>query len=367
MLKSMNIGMMMAVAALPAAMALVTGVCGCGREDEPAKKPATNVQAAQPPAAQPPVAQPPAVQPPVEPQPSVQGQSGTVVNPATAPAPDVLTNISAMTGMEYASLDGGPAPLRMREPREPSGEAAKWFESADPTWFTNSVGDRISVERYCALLNVEGGEAAESVFDGKYQRCDAHTTLSLAKFYAGKECKALNSKNGDVVDGSDERIVYRAWKVRDELYLLFEENNAGTMKMRDYVMVMFDGAAFARLVAFDGPPSEEQMKNVSLARTNAAALNNVAAMIDRDEADRRSATESYIVQVLERSALGGEPMACRNLAYYYKRKGNATKSSNWARLAGVVARRREKGTKVDMPPRPLAKWPPMIEEPFCDH
>ena len=126
--KSMNIGMMMAVAAWPAAMALVAVVCGCGRESEQAEKPAPDVQVAQPP-----VVQPPAAQPPVEQQPSVQGQGGTAINPATALDPDAIaiTNISAMTEMEYASLDGGPAPLRMYEPREPSGEAAKWFECAD--------------------------------------------------------------------------------------------------------------------------------------------------------------------------------------------------------------------------------------------
>ena len=333
-----------------AVMALAVVVCGCGRESGQAEKPAPDARAAQPPAKQ---------------QPAVHGQSGKAANPATAYDLDAITNISAMTDMEYASLDGGPAPLRMLEPREPSGEAAKWLEcAADPTWFTSAVGERLAVERYCAIVNVEAGQEAECSFDDRYQRCGADMTRRLAEFYVGGGCRVGDSGNGEVVNGSDERIVYHAWKVRDDLFLLFEENNAGTMRMRDYIMVMFDGSVFARLVQFDGSPSDEQMKNVLLARTDAAALNNIAAMIDRDEADRRSAEERYIVKLLEMAALGGEPVACRNLAYYYKRKGNAARSGTWSKLAGTVARRREKGSKSGMPLRPLAKWPCMNGEPI---
>ena len=192
-------------------------------------------------------------------------------------------------------------------------------------------------------------------------------TLRLAEFYVGKKCKVSDSGNGDVMDGSDERIVYRAWKVRDDLYLLFEVNNAGTMRMLDYIIVMFDGSAFARLVQFDGSPSEAQMKNVLLARTNAAALNNIAAMIDRDEADRHSTVESYVVQLLEMAALGGEPVACRNLAYYYKRNGNAARSDTWSKLAGTVARRRGRNAVGKLPLRPLIEWPLMFDAPVTGH
>ena len=336
-----------------AAMALAAVVCGCGREGGQVEKPAPDVRAAQS---------------PVEQQASVQGQSGTAANPAPTYDLDAITNISAMTDMEYASLDGGPAPRQMREPHEPSGEAAKWFECADdPTWFTNSVGERISVERYCAIVNVEGGQAAECSFDGRYQRCGADMTLRLAEYYVGEECRIGDSGNGEVVDGSDNRIVYHAWKVRDDLYLLFVEDNSGTMKMRDYIMVMFDGVVFARLVQFDCSPSDEQMKNVLLARTNAAALNNVAVMIDRDEAERRVVDESYIVKVLEMSALGGEPVACRNLAYYYKRKGNAARSGAWAKVAGTVARRRWRNAVGKLPIRPLIEWPLMNDAPVTGH
>jgi len=281
---------------------------------------------------------------------------------------DSITNISTMTGMEYAPLDGGVAPQQMSAIGKPSGEAAKWFECADdPTWFTNAVGERISVERYCAILNVEGGQDAELSFDGQYQRCGADMTLRLAEFCVGGECKAGESDNGEVADGSDERIVYRAWKVGDEMYLLLEENNAGTMKMRDYIMVMFDGMELCRLVQFESKPSDEQMKNVLLARTNAAALNNVAAMIDRDEAERRVADENYIVQLLRMSALGGEPVACRNLAYYYKRKGDVGKSGIWSRLSGFVAQRRRQGAVGKLPLQPLIEWPLIHDGPVVGH
>lgn len=318
-------------------------IYGCGREGGQGETPVSGV--------------------PAKAQPAEERQSA-----APAYDLDAITNISAMTDMEYASLDGGPAPLRMHEPREPSGEAAKWFECADdPTWFTNSVGERISVERYCAIANVEGGQAAERSFDGRYQRCGADMTLRLAEFYVGGECKVGDSGNGEVVDGSDERIVYHAWKIRDDLFLLFEENNAGTMRMREYIIVMFDDSVFARLVQFEGSPSDEQMKNVLLARTNAAALNNIAAMIDRDEADRRSTVESYVVQLLEMAALGGEPVACRNLAYYYKRKGNAARSTTWSKLAGTVARRKGRNAVGKLPLRPLIEWPLMFDAPVTGH
>ncbi len=316
-----------------AVVGVVAVICGCGREGGQGEKPVPKVPA----------------------QPAEERQAAAPSNDL-----DAITNISAMTDMEYASLDGGKAPQRMVEIEKPSGEAAKWFECEnDPTWFTNSVGERISVERYCAIANVEGGRAAECSFDGRYQRCGADMTLRLAEFYVHGECRVGDSGNGEVVDGSDERIIYHAWKIRDDLYLLFEENNVGTMRMRDYIMVMFDGSAFCRLVQFESQPSDEQMNNVLLARTNAAALNNVAVMIDRDEADRRAADERYVVQLLEMAALGGEPVACRNLAYYYKRKENAARSATWSKLAATVARRRGRNAVGKLPLRPLNEWPVM--------
>ena len=323
-----------------AAMAMAIAVCGCGRESGQVETPTPDGRVAE--------------------QPPEKRQSAVPTYDL-----DSITNISTMTDMEYASLDGEVAPQRMDEIGKPSDEAAKWFECADdPTWFTNAVGERISVERYCAILNVEGGQEAELSFDGRYQRCGADMTLRLAEYYVGGECKVDESGNGDVVDGTDERNVYRAWKVSDELYLLFEENNAGRMRTRDYIMVMFDGTVFCRLVQFESKPSDAHMKNVLRARKDAAALNNVAVMIDRDEAERRVADENYIVQLLKMSALGGEPTACRNLAYYYKRQGNMASSGAWSRLIGIVAQRRGASAAGRLSPRPLIEWPLMIDEPI---
>ena len=277
-----------------AAMTMVIVVCGCGRDGGQPVTATPDMRVATRPLEQPSDVS------------TAQAHSTMTNNTAPKYDLDALTNISAMTKMEYASLDGGTMPRRMKNIGKPSGEAAKWFECEnDPTWFTNSVGDRISVERYCAILNVENGQMAERSFDGQYQRCGSDMTQRLAEFYVGRECNVGESGNGDVVDGLDERIVYRAWKISDELYLLFEENNAGAMRMRDYIMVMFDGMVLCRLVQFESKPSDEQMKNVLLARTNAAALNNVAAMIDRDEADRRVA--DHAGRELHRPARGPSP------------------------------------------------------------
>ena len=270
----------------------------------------------------------------------------------------------AMTDMAYASLDGMPAPRRMRVPGEPSGEAAEWFECADdPTWFTNSVGERISVERYCAIVNVEDGQAAERSFDSLYRRCDEAMTRRLAEFYSGEACAAHDAGNGEVVACSDAWQVYRSWQICDGLYLLFVEDNSGRMQTRSYVAVMSDSVVLRCLVEFDCQPSDEQLKNAALARTNAAALNNIAVMIDRDEANRRAADAAYIVKLLEMAAAGGEPQAGRNLAFRDRRDGNAVRSGARAGLTGTVARRKGRKPGAGVPSRPLVEWPFMNDSP----
>ena len=134
------------------------------------------------------------------------------------------------------------------------------------------------------------------------------------------------------------------------------------MKMRSYVYCLDNGKMARRLVVFDYEPNERQLESVFAARTNPSALNNVAAMIYNEEASRGVAADEYIVKLLEMAALGGEPAACRNLAYYYGKKKEARRSGVWAKLAGIVARRRSQRAKLGLDRRPLSEWPPILGE-----
>ena len=280
---------------------------------------------------------------------------------ADAQMPDInaVANISGMTGMEYVALGGGAAPKELVETKPENGEAAKWFECADdPAWFTNSFGAKISVERYCAIVNVEGGQVAAENFNEKYKRCNMEKTISLAERTFGAKCRG--GDDGKAVLDSGDEIAYQAWKLGDELYLLLVEDDTGRMKMRSYVYCLDDGKTSRRLVVFDYEPGARQVESVVAARTNPSALNNVAAMIYNEEASRGVVADEYIVKLLEMAALGGEPAACRNLAYYYGKKKKTERSDVWAKLAGTLARRRSQRAKLRLERRPLSEWPHVL-------
>ena len=289
-------------------------------------------------------------------------QKGLLVAAATLVAiaawADSVTNLSDMTGMEYVALDGGVPAKELRKANFDTGEAAKWFECADdPTWFTNAVGDKISVEQYSARVNVERGQAAATNFNTKYRRCDVKTTVSLAERDSGERCVGAEGKA--IVD-SYAQVAYQAWKLDDELYLLLDEDDSGRMRMRSYIFCLDDGMTSRRLVVFGYEPSERQVESVIVARINPSALNNVAAMIYNEEASRGVVADEYIVKLLEMAALGGESAACRNLAYYYAAKKKMARSAAWFELAGTVARRRNQHAKLRLERRPVCEWPHIL-------
>lgn len=279
---------------------------------------------------------------------------------AQMPNINAVTNISDMTGMEYVALGGGAAPKELVEPKPENGEAAKWFECADdPQWFTNSVGDKISVVQYAAMLNVEGGDAAAVNFNAKYRRCDAATTVLLVGRAFGERC-CRDDEGKVIAEGFSGQVAYQAWKLGDELYLLLVEDDTGRMKMRSYVYCLDDGKTSRRLVVFDYEPGKRQIESVVAARTDPSALNNVAAMIYNEEASRGMVADEYIVKLLEMAALGGEPAACRNLAYYYGKRKESARSSVWSKLAATVARRRNRNAKLRLERRPVSEWPHIL-------
>ncbi len=73
-----------------------------------------------------------------------------------------------------------------------------------------------------------------------------------------------------------------------------------------------------------------------------------------------SLMNKYIVKLLEMAALGGEPAACRNLAYYYGNKDKTKRSDVWAKLAGTLARRLSQRAKLRLERRPLSEWPHIL-------
>ena len=269
-----------------------------------------------------------------------------------------VSNVSSMTGMEYVALGGGAAPKTLAGPVADAGASAQWFECADdPQWFTNSVGDKISFGQYAAMVNVEGGEAAAVNFNAKYRRCDAATTILLVGRAFGEKCCC--DDDGKIEEASGQ-VAYQGWKLGDELYLLLVEDDTGSMKMRSYVFCLDDGKTARRLVVFDYEPSNRQIESVVAARINPSALNNVAAMIYNAEASRGVAADEYIVKLFEKAALGGEPAACRNLAYYYGKRKESARSSVWSKLAATVARRRNRNAKLRLERRPVSEWPHIL-------
>ena len=262
-----------------------------------------------------------------------------------------ITNVTGVSGMEYAALDGGIAPLCMAAPKQRPGKAAEWFScGGDPSYYTNSAGARISAEEYYGICK-EDGWAAFKLFGDKYNRCRAEMSLRLAELDSGEKCRCHAGWKDPLVATRDGGGRFETRKIGDELYLVYDWCR--------YSFVLFDGVTFRRLVQFESEPSDEQMGNIVLARTNPSALNNLAVMIDKGEAVRDEVRDEYVERLLQIAASGNEPAACRNLARYYRRKGDSARSEVWTQTAETVSRRVAAGAKKKLERRPLSEWPLM--------
>lgn len=305
------------------------------------------------------------------------GGAAPAAAPAAPPAKTAAETFETMRRMAYAALDGGPAPDTLKSQDPPSQAEQEWFETSDPTWFTNSVGDKISVEAYAAACNTGAARDAIELYDKTLGKCDTAMAVRLVESVYKEhnpkrepewawieECRLEDSKGGILKGKPGNRHVYRAWKVNDEMYLLVVDYS-GRMSMRSYIYCMYDGTTAARLVQFEYPPYPKQTESALAARTDPAALNNIAAMLYNDEAEGRDfSREEYAESLLQMAACANEPVACLNLAFYYKesarrdkKPGLEAKSRKWLEYAKIAEERRAKHGKRAMARRPLLEWP----------
>lgn len=273
-----------------------------------------------------------------------------------------MTDISGMDKMEYVEYRAGEGvpDLRFHTSGDDAAGREGWFvDDSNPVWATNAAGERISIERYCAIGNVEAGFEAASNFDAVYARCEPDLAIRLAKYY-DETCGEwqLVDRQGNVLSGDGDDNVYHVWKVDDGVAFLLHENNSGFMRLRSFVFLFYDDQRVRTLICFECPPTKAQIECATAARRNHAALANAAAMIYNDDAESRAASDEYVEWVLKTVA-PRVPAACRNLAFYYKQKGDAAASAVWAKLAGVVAERVKAGKFANEPRKPFAleKWP----------
>lgn len=274
--------------------------------------------------------------------------------------------------MGYAALDGSGVwdsietnPVRENDGEDCEKESLNWFVvEKDPTWFTNAVGERISVESYCAVVAAEEAEAAKAFSLKEFKVCDSKLDRRLEILLAGVV--------DDAVEDNEKIVKYDTFSLGDDLYLMCETEGTGRMNMHSYEFVLYDGTTFRRLLPFEVmPKSERVIASLRAARTNPAAMNNLAAMVFNEVADCHSVSWEYVYQLLKAAADAGEPMACRNLAVLYsswrthgfEKDGDRDNQRDiWLRRAAACAKAVNDGLKPRLEKRPLEEWPLVFEK-----
>ena len=265
--------------------------------------------------------------------------------------------------MQYAALDGSGEWKAVAGGCVSADGGPEWFACDDGESFTNAVGEKISLMQFCRLVYSEGARAADSWLAAQATRCD---TACEASFNSRIVEKCI----GPILEGEtleEELAKYSLWSLGDDLYLVKTEEPGGAMGMHMYWFAMADVDAdvIKVLLVFDHlPESEWEIESLKQARTNPAALNNIAAMVFNHVAWHHSISTDYIEKLLLIAAAAGEPTACRNLAtlhsgdpYGYKR--DEEKMADWRARAAACARARKQGRRPKMAPLAIADWPKM--------
>lgn len=218
--------------------------------------------------------------------------------------------------MIYAALDGSGELPDIASAAEPAEYEMEWIECEGGNAFTNSVGDRITLMEYCRLAYSIGAREADLWLTDNAKRCDtgceASTNSRIVYEYLSTFSEPENYE--------DELERYSLWYLGEDLYVIKAEEASGQMGIHMYGFVMYDADNddFKVLLPFDSLPQDERiLASLRQARTNPAAINNIAAMAYDHVAWRHSISDKYIVSLLEIAAYAGEPTACRNLAIYF--------------------------------------------------
>ena len=251
-----------------------------------------------------------------------------------------------------------------------SGVDSDWHETAAGLWFTNSVGDRISVERYCATLSCEGERGEVPLLDRHYVRCLPKAVRMIAGEKDDQKAVAFwgghytRDKAGNVLKGdpaSQDELT--AWRIAGNICLLLDADDRGQMNTRMFSFVLFDGRRRRHLVDFDHLPDSKQMDSILSVMTNPDAVNNLAVMIQEGQAWSNSVDGDYVERLLMLAAIFGSATACDNLAILGEdMKWPKARIGRWRIFAKVCREAAKTGLAPKMELKSFMDWPKSFQE-----
>lgn len=156
---------------------------------------------------------------------------------------------------------------------------------------------------------------------------------------------------------------FAVWNVAKEIFLVVETERGDPSKILMCDFVLCDGRALRRLAPFAKLPTSDKLWDcIRQARSNPAALNNIAAMLFNDVALRSEVSAEHIGFYLVMAAGAGDPIACRNLAIY-NASALATdadkdyKRDFWLRRTSETVQEKQRGFSPALEDRPIQDWP----------
>ena len=242
---------------------------------------------------------------------------------------------------------------------------AEWHEAGDGTWFTNSVGEKISVERYCAVVNCTEEREVKPQLDKHYSRCQPN---AIRKMYESDDERKDGSfwknhftcdKSGKILKGNAEsQDELTAWRIAGNICLIHSADDSGRMKIRMYTFVLFDGESRRTIAEFDYLPDPDAMNAILSVWTVPDAVNNVAAMYYNDKAWTHSVDDDYVVRLLTIAAQFGSVTACENLAKLGRdRRWSKARIERWLYFAEACRDTIEAGHAPKMELKSISDWP----------
>lgn len=241
----------------------------------------------------------------------------------------------------------------------------EWHEAGDGTWFTNSVGEKISVERYCAVVNCTEEREVKPLLDEYYSRCQPS---AIRKMYESDDERKdgafwknhfTRDKSGKILAGNDEsQDELTAWRIAGNVCLVHSADDSGRMKIRMYTFVLFDGESRRTIAEFDYLPDPDAMNAILSVWTVPDAVNNVAAMYYNDKAWTHSVDDDYVVRLLTIAAQFGSVTACENLAKLGRdRRWSKARIERWLYFAEACRDTIESGHAPKMELKSISDWP----------
>ena len=183
--------------------------------------------------------------------------------------------------------------------------------------------------RACAYVNKVFSDWAVMQLDVTFARCDAKTVQALAGYRVDLNPDfwsqfAILTKKGLFGGGSATVGGWIAgWKVADSLYLLLTSELGAEGRPRDYQFVMWDGRKDWPIVGFDEFPDAARALAAMRVKESPVAANNLAALLQARDANRRLSMPEYVESLLRRAAAAGCETAFYNLGVLMEEQGDA--------------------------------------------